>query len=99
IRRALFYSLDRAALTDLAWSGRPMDGAQAFSILGTGDHLYPYVKDMFRDMANDPTKAAQSFADAGWTRGSDGILTNDQGQRLQIQLQGTRENWASAAVD
>ena len=99
IRRALFYSLDRRALTDLAWSGRVAPGAEALSILGTGDRLYPYVRDMYASMANDPTKAAEMFADAGWTRGPDGILVDAQGRPLEIGLQGTREAWASAAAD
>jgi ABC-type transport system substrate-binding protein len=54
---------------------------------------------MYVALANDPNRAAQSFAEAGWIRGSDGLLTNSQGRHLEIVLSGTRERWAAAAVD
>ncbi|MBM2812563.1 MAG: 4-phytase, partial [Chloroflexi bacterium] len=70
IRRALFYATERKALSELAYADRLTPGGEARSILPLSDRLYPYVADMYADMANDPTRAAQGFAEAGWTRGT-----------------------------
>jgi peptide/nickel transport system substrate-binding protein len=99
IRRALFLATDRPALSDLAYAGRLTPGGEAKSILPASDRLYSYVADMYAAMANDPPRAAQAFANAGWVRGSDGFLANAQGRRLEANIRSTRENWGAAAVD
>jgi peptide/nickel transport system substrate-binding protein len=86
VRRALYFGLDRAALADLAYGGRPTAYAEAKSIIAPTEPLWAYVGDIFADSANDPPRALQGFAQLGWTRGADGLLTNGAGTHLEIEV-------------
>jgi peptide/nickel transport system substrate-binding protein len=86
VRQALFQAIDRDTLTEVATSGL---SPVADSYYAPSDELrqqlqipqYPY----------DPARALQRLAEAGWTRGPDGILVHQpSGERFEIEI------WARA---
>lgn len=107
VRRALYLALDRRALTDLAYGGRPTPEAEGQSLMPSSDPLYPYVKDLYADRANDPNRAAREFSGAGWSRGPDGLLINSAGAHFSLEVRTTQQPvgtaaasmWKSAGVD
>jgi ABC-type transport system substrate-binding protein len=95
VRRALYLGLDRTGLAGLAYGGRPTVHAEAKSIIAPTEPLWVYVGDIFADSANDPPRALHSFAQFGWTRGVDGLLTNPAGSHLEVEV---RTNSVSGPV-
>src|SRR5581483_4898493 len=47
LRAALYLAIDRGALTDLAYGGRPSPEGEAKSMMPSSDPLYSYVKDAY----------------------------------------------------
>ncbi len=85
VRQGMVFALDRLGLSHAQGDLYPiMDwfstSIPSDALLRRGDAYikkYPY----------DPARAAQSFADAGWTRGPDGVLNTASGERLDIEAQ------------
>ena len=98
IRHALYLALDRPSLTGLAYGGQPTPAGEGRSLLPPTDPLYPYVQEGFAASASDPARAAAAFADAGWTRGPDGLLAAADGHHLAIDIRSTRETLAAATA-
>lgn len=79
-RQAMAYSMDRLALIEAA--GGTADSVTSYPVAPedpafnlaerAGVNKYPY----------DPTRAQQLFAQAGWTKGTDGLLKNGAGQQI-----------------
>jgi peptide/nickel transport system substrate-binding protein len=106
VRQAMTHAIDREALAELmvkdrtlvshSWiqQGTPLHQSQGAKIV-----IYPH----------DPARAAQLFQEAGWTRGSDGILTSAAGQRFHFQYmaggaqvrtaQVLQDDWKKVGVD
>jgi peptide/nickel transport system substrate-binding protein len=107
VRRALHMAMDRAGITQLATGGRPAPELEARSIVPPTDPLHSYVRDIYADRAGNPTRAIQLFGEAGWTRGSDGLLVNGEGRRLPLEVRANREllgaalasGWRQVGVD
>jgi peptide/nickel transport system substrate-binding protein len=83
VRRALSHSVDRQTLADVVGQGfapvadswvRPNEPARPQ--MESGIQKYPY----------DPTRAQQLLAEAGWTRGADGALVHQSGERFESVL-------------
>ena len=84
VRQALFHAMDRTSLVE----------AVAHGLTPVADHWFSPIHGLFRDVESatprypyDPTRAQQLFAQAGWTRGSDGVLVHNQtGERFDLDL-------------
>lgn len=85
VRQALILAVDREAIvkTILKGYGQVATGPIHPAL---GDYYNPDVKTYGYDL----DQAAKLLADAGWTKGSDGILVNDKGQRFTILFNGPK---------
>jgi peptide/nickel transport system substrate-binding protein len=89
VRRALAYGMNKS---DLIETFLPGQGAalQAASNLPPGTPLGDIVNAAVVKYPYDPTRAAQLLAEAGWSRGGDGILTK-AGASFATELWGQGE--------
>jgi len=80
VRRALMYAMDRTDLAETAAAG----AAQAVNSTTYPDSaLGQVVEGRAIRYEFDPTRAAALFAEAGWQKGADGILTKG-GERFEM---------------
>jgi peptide/nickel transport system substrate-binding protein len=84
VRRALYLATNRQALTDVMTHG---SGLVADSWLRPGTPERMAVESAIPQYAFDPGQAGRLLADAGWRRGSDGILVHaETGERFSSEL-------------
>jgi len=107
VRQALVHALDRKSLVE----------AVAHGLTPVADHWFSPIHALYRDVDSgtpkypyDPTRAQQLLAQAGWLRGSDGVLVhNTTGERFELELYIQEEkseddqaiiadNWKAAGV-
>jgi peptide/nickel transport system substrate-binding protein len=84
VRQALLYMVDRETMADTFEPGGigPID-----LLVAPNDQVYRLVEQRgLTKYPYDPAKATQLLADAGWTRGSDGVMQNRSGQRFTIEV-------------
>jgi peptide/nickel transport system substrate-binding protein len=83
VRQALSHLVDRQTLAD---TFSPLGGpAEIFA--AKGDPVYQLAEQRgFPRQTYDLARAERLFADAGWTRGPDGVLVNASGQRFFIEV-------------
>lgn len=86
VRQALLYALDRQALVNALFQGRQQ---VADSYLPPGHYGYDPAVPKY---AYNPDRAAQLFAEAGWTPGPDGVLRNARGERFTVTIVTTAGN-------
>ena len=97
IRQALYQALDREAYAEVASAGIPDKAAH--SMLPPDNPLHSYVKDAWKQRyPYDPTRSAAAFEEAGWRRGTDGMLANSAGQRLKLETRNTAGNDERSAL-
>ncbi|MEA2640065.1 MAG: peptide/nickel transport system substrate-binding protein [Chloroflexota bacterium] len=84
VRAGFYDAIDRRALADTMTGGlAPI----ADSWLTPDDPLRPQLEPWIPQFPYDPARAQALLAQAGWTRGSDGTLTNNQtSERFVTQL-------------
>jgi peptide/nickel transport system substrate-binding protein len=80
VRQALMYSLDRQTIIDTVFQG-----------YGTviNSHSVPISwahTDDVNEYPQDLEKAEQLFTEAGWTKGNDGFLYNEDGEKLEFTI-------------
>jgi len=83
VRAALLHALDREAL---AMSETAGFGTAADTLVVPSSPLYPRVMAAITKYPYEPRRAAQLLSEAGWIRGSDGMLRNAEGQPFTIGL-------------
>ncbi len=81
VRQALAHALDRQAIIDGILKGAGQLATGPINPL-LGDFYNPNVTTYDYDME----RAAQLLEEAGWTKGSDGILVNSEGEKFAIRL-------------
>jgi len=84
VRQAFAYALDRDAMLKNLLKGYGSVANGPISPL-MGDYYNPDVQKYSLDL----NKAQQLLSDAGWKKGSDGILANDKGDKLSLRFLGT----------
>jgi peptide/nickel transport system substrate-binding protein len=105
VRQALLYALNRDVISQQLFDGKQPVAHHSVHPL---DKIY--VEDIKRYDYN-PEAALSLLNEAGWTKGSDGLLKNDKGETLRFTFQTTsgnksrelvqqaiQENWASIGV-
>jgi peptide/nickel transport system substrate-binding protein len=83
VRKALVHSIDREALVKQLYPG-VSEVAHAWRPSNAPDSA-PYKKRMIK-YDYDPAKAEQLFAEAGWTKGPDGMLRNAGGEKFELEV-------------
>ncbi len=84
IRQALLYSIDRQGMVDAIFKG--LNPVLDSWLPPRHPLLTPAVKAQMHHYDYDPKKAADLFAQAGWKKGADGILTNDKGDKFSVSI-------------
>ena len=83
-RQGLMHAIDRQSLAEAMTQGR---SPTADSWIPPTDALRSQVESAIPQYPYDPARAQAALADAGWVRGSDGVLTNRQsGERFSAEL-------------
>jgi len=88
-RQAMFHGIDRQALMEAVLGGM---GTLADSWFPPGDPYRDALGSAIPQFPYDPTRAQQLLTQAGWTRGSDGVLTYAQtGEKFEGEVWARRE--------
>jgi len=90
VRRALVHSTDRQGMSDGLYSGfttpadtyPPLDSPEYRRMSASGFPRYPY----------DPSRAQQLMGEAGWRTGADGILNDEGGLPLTLDVSATNQD-------
>ena len=90
VRRALLHAIDRETMVKTLFKGaQPV----AHSLVAERHaDLWPLVKDKLRRYSYDPGLALRLLNEAGWKKGSDGVLVNDKGERLTFSFSAASDN-------
>jgi peptide/nickel transport system substrate-binding protein len=88
VRKALYYALDRDALSDALQAGHPE--LAAYTLLPPGERMHNAIKDALAVYRYDEGRARATFEQAGWTMGADRTLRNNvDGRRFTTQISNT----------
>jgi peptide/nickel transport system substrate-binding protein len=84
VRHALYHAVDRDQYAEVI-TGVP--GKAANALLPPDNALYPYVKDGYKErFPHDLNRSLAAFEQAGWRRGTDGLLSNAAGERVKVVI-------------
>lgn len=107
VRQGIYHAIDREAYSEAIGSGIP--GMTGDAMLPSDNPLYSYVKDGWKQRyPYDLNRAAAALGQAGWQRGTDGMLVNSGGERLRLEIRSTEDvrepsvvadMWKRAGVD
>jgi peptide/nickel transport system substrate-binding protein len=86
LRRAMYHALDRQLSIDTLQFGFAQ---VAHTLVAPSDAAFARAEATITKYPYDVNRAAQLFAEAGWTRGPDGILRTASGERLETQVRVT----------
>lgn len=89
VRQALYHATDRQGLTEVMTGGL---GPIGDSWISPTEPLRAQVESAIPQFPYDLTRAAALLAQAGWTRGSDGVLVHQSGERFEGEI------WARQAA-
>lgn len=86
VRQAMLHAIDRQEITETLFSGKeqPLDfplapGRPQFKAADAVARKYPF----------DVQRAQQLLTEAGWRKGSDGVLVNGKGERFSVEFRTT----------
>lgn len=83
-RQALYHATDRASVAEVAFRGL---SPVADSWIAPSDPIRRDVEASIPQYPYDPAAALQLLAQAGWTRGTDGVLVHrESGERFELDL-------------
>ena len=88
VRQAMIHALDRQTLVDALLQGLT---TTADMYLAPNDAAFPAADRAARKYPFDPSRAQQLLAEAGWTRGPDGILRDPSAARFELEVRTTAE--------
>lgn len=86
VRQALLYGIDRESISQQLFDGKQPVAHHNVNPL---DSVYT---DQTRKYSYDTEKAQALFAEAGWTKNADGLLSNDKGEVLRFTFRTTSGN-------
>jgi peptide/nickel transport system substrate-binding protein len=96
VRQGLYHALDRPALNEAVNAGLAV---VADSWIAPNDEIRPAVEAAVPQFAYDPARATQLLAQAGWTRGPDGVLVHrESGERFRLMVYGSRASVREATI-
>ena len=83
VRQALGHAINRAEIAETIGQGK--EPALDFP-LSPGRPQYRAADAAVRKYPFDPRRAEQLLGQAGWRKGSDGVLANDRGERFSVEF-------------
>ena len=86
IRQALLHAINRQEIVETIFHGKD---EVAHIPMGRARPQYPAADAAARKYPYDARRAEQLLAEAGWRKGSDGILVSDTGERFSVQFRGS----------
>jgi len=98
VRRALMYAIDREAMVRSIFKGENL--ISHFS-LSRSRKSYKKALASATIYKYDPERAKKLLAEAGWKPGTDGVLANDKGERMEFEFRvqaGRREHEQAQAI-
>ncbi|MEA2639691.1 MAG: peptide/nickel transport system substrate-binding protein, partial [Chloroflexota bacterium] len=98
IRQALYHAVDRALMNDTLQAGLVQP---AHMVVAPGDPGYNAAEPIVTRYPYDLSRSAQLLAEAGWTKGADGLLRNATGDRFDLGIrvtEGTLNNKEAQVV-
>jgi peptide/nickel transport system substrate-binding protein len=87
VRQAIAFALDRKALAEVSCSGGRQPVAHSWMAPG-----HPAAHPNIKKYDHDPARARQLLAEAGFTMGSDGVLRDVAGRRVEMAISTTSGN-------
>jgi len=81
VRKAMLVAIDREEINSTLFKGQAQI---AHSLLHPREPGYRAADPVITKFPFDPRRALALFQEAGWRRGSDGVLTNDAGERFEV---------------
>jgi peptide/nickel transport system substrate-binding protein len=88
VRQALYHAIDRAMLVETVTHSL---SPSADSWFPPNHALRPQLEASIPQFPYDPVRAQQIMAQAGWSRGGDGVLVHtESGERFEIQVYGSQ---------
>jgi peptide/nickel transport system substrate-binding protein len=88
VRQAFAHGTNRDQLNEIMTYGF---SEVADSWIARNDERRPQVEDAIRQWPYDPARAQQLLAQAGWARGSDGVLVHQpSGERFELEIRATQ---------
>ena len=85
VREALLRGIDRPLMTETITAGLAL---VADSWVSPNHRLRAELESAIPQYPYDLGRAQQLLTQAGWTRGSDGVLVNSDGEKLEVELAG-----------
>jgi len=107
VRRAMLYAIDRQGLVNGIYNGR---APAIYFFLDQSDPAFPAADAAVPKYPYDPQRATQLLQEAGWTRGSDGMVHNAAGEVLDMpflavigdvenqETQVVMDNWKAVGI-
>ncbi|MPZ13674.1 MAG: hypothetical protein GEU73_04505 [Chloroflexi bacterium] len=92
LRAGLLQAIDRDAIREFTHPGFADTSGDTF--VPTSDRRAPIVGEPFARYHYDPARAAQLFAEGGWSRAADGRLIGQDGLQVQIETRASNQTWA-----
>jgi peptide/nickel transport system substrate-binding protein len=86
VRQAIVHALDRQVVTETIHHGFTQ---VAHMYIATTNPAFEAADRVIQKYPYDPRRAQALLAEAGWTRGGDGMLVNAAGERLELGAQVT----------
>jgi peptide/nickel transport system substrate-binding protein len=83
VRRALVHAIDRKALNDAVFEG---EGILTDTPIAPGVEAYAEVDRAIAKYPYDPRRTEQLMAEAGWTRGADGVYAHPSEGRFAMEI-------------
>jgi peptide/nickel transport system substrate-binding protein len=94
VRQALYHAIDRASIDRVETGGL---APVADSYYMPQSFIHTQLAAEIPQFPYDPARAQQLLAQAGWTRGSDGVLVDQAGQRFETESRADRAGGAEKA--
>jgi peptide/nickel transport system substrate-binding protein len=98
VRRALMHAIDREAMIKAIFKGENLISHFSMSRIRKS---YKKALASATIYKYDPERAKKLLAEAGWKAGSDGVLANDKGERMEFEFRvqaGRREHEQAQAI-
>jgi peptide/nickel transport system substrate-binding protein len=88
VRRALLHAIDREAMVQNLFKGEKVISHLPLSRVRKSYNKALAASTVYK---YDPERAKKLFAEAGWKPGSDGVLANAKGERMEFEFRVTAE--------
>jgi peptide/nickel transport system substrate-binding protein len=97
VRQALYRAIDRQAVAEAIGSGT-IETADSWIAANDPRRKNPVLAQSIAQYPFDPQRAERELQQAGWRRGTDGVLVNQAGDRFEFELRTFPDAFAPALL-